>query len=301
MLRIHVPATSANLGPGFDCLGIALGLYLEVTAIPSNKNSFIYTGQGQLKDTPDNLMHEGFRAAYKRLNQTAPTVTFEVTNPIPLARGLGSSSAALVAGIALADAMMNGALERDGVFQLAADLEGHPDNVAPAIYGGFTASVQKYDGSYVCERLELPKWTFLFAVPEFELLTSEARRVLPESYSRGDVIFNTSRTSLWTLAVALDKPELLRVASQDKIHEPYREKLVPGLAETRQQVLAAGAYGAFLSGAGPTVGVICSNETKKSCKELLQRFVKDGQVLELQASGGYELIDQPPTGTEGAA
>jgi homoserine kinase len=293
MLRIRVPATSANLGPGFDCLGIALGLYLEVTATPSKKDSFIYTGQGQLKNTPDNLMHEGFRAVYQKLEQRAPTITFEVTNPIPLARGLGSSSAALVAGIALADAMTEGALGRDGVFQLAAELEGHPDNVAPAIFGGFTASVQRSNGSYLCEKLELPAWTFLFGVPEFELLTSEARRVLPESYTRPDVIFNTSRTSLWTLAVALNKPELLRVASQDKIHEPYRENLVPGLAETRQQVLAAGAYGAFLSGAGPTIGVICSNETKKICKELLQRFVKDGQVLELQASGGYELIDQP--------
>lgn len=291
MLRIRVPATSANLGPGFDCLGIALNLYLEVTVTPSRRDHFRYTGQGQLADSPDNLMHEGFRAAYSSVNQKAPTVTFEVNNPIPLARGLGSSSAALVAGIAMADALMDGQLGRDDVFQLAAEMEGHPDNVAPAIYGGFTASVQKNNGDYLCERLELPSWTFLFAVPTFEVLTSEARRVLPESYSRGDVIFNTSRTALWTLAVALDQPELLRVASQDKIHEPYREKLVPGLAETRQQVLAAGAYGAFLSGAGPTVGVICNSESKKICKDLLQRFVKDGQVLDLQASEGYTIVN----------
>jgi homoserine kinase len=290
MLHIRVPATSANLGPGFDCLGIALSLYLEVIANPSDQDHFFYSGQGQIPDSANNLMHEGFRAAYASLGKTAPTVTFEVNNPIPLARGLGSSSSALVAGIAVADALMDNKLGRDGVFQLAAELEGHPDNVAPAIYGGFTASVQKKDGTYLCERLELPSWTFLFAVPTFELLTSEARRVLPDSYSRADVIFNASRTSLWTLAVALNQPELLRVASQDKIHEPYREKLVPGLAETRQQVLAAGAYGAFLSGAGPTVGVICSSETKKICKDILQRFVKDGQVLELQASEGYSFL-----------
>jgi homoserine kinase len=289
MLRIRVPATSANLGPGFDCLGIALSLYLEVTATPSKQDHFVYSGQGVLKDSPDNLMHEGFRAAYRSVAQQAPTITFEVNNPIPLARGLGSSSAALLAGIALADTMLDGRLGRDGVFQLAAALEEHPDNVAPAIYGGFTASVKRDDGRYLCERLELPSWTFLFAVPTFEVLTSEARRVLPESYSRADVIFNTSRTALWTLAVALDKGELLRVASQDKIHEPYREKLVPGLAETRRQILAAGAYAAFLSGAGPTVGVICSPEVKTHCKDILQGFVKDGKVLELQASEGYEV------------
>jgi homoserine kinase len=290
VFRVRVPATSANLGPGFDCLGIALNLYLEVTATLSKQDHFIYTGQGDLADSPNNLMHEGFRAAYVSLGKPAPTVTFEVHNPIPLARGLGSSSAALVAGIALADAMMSGSLGRDGVFQLAADLEGHPDNVAPAIYGGFTASVKGNDGSYLCERLELPSWTFLFAVPTFEVLTSEARAVLPATYSRADVIFNASRTALWTLAVALDKGELLRVASQDAVHEPYREKLVPGLAETRQKVLEAGAYAAFLSGAGPTVGVICRDEVKATCQNILRSFVRDGNILDLQASRGYELV-----------
>jgi homoserine kinase len=186
--------------------------------------------------------------------------------------------------------MMQNRLGRDSVFQLAADLEGHPDNVAPAIYGGFTASVRRDDGSYLCERLELPAWTFLFAIPDFEVLTSEARAVLPNSYSRANVIFNASRTALWTLAVALNKGELLRVASQDAIHEPYREKLVPGLAETRKRVLEAGAYAAFLSGAGPTVGVICDKAARETCQRILKAFVGvKGQVLELQASEGYRL------------
>mgnify|MGYP002779574621 FL=1 len=290
MLHIRVPATSANLGPGFDCLGIALNVYLEVTTTPSEQDHFLYSGEGHIPDTPDNLMHEGFRAAYSRCKQSAPPVTFDVTNPIALARGLGSSSAALVAGIALADSMMHGQLGRDGVFQLAAEMEGHPDNVAPAIYGGFTASVKRGDGSYLCERLELPAWTFLFGVPSFEVLTSEARSALPDTYSRADVIFNSSRTALWPVAVALNQPELLRVASQDAIHEPYREKLVPGLAETRQKVLEAGAYAAFLSGAGPTVGVICSGDVKETCQSILQTFVKDGKVLELQASEGYRIV-----------
>ena len=148
-------------------------------------------------DTPDNLTHQGFRAAFAALGKTAPNVSVTAHNTIPLARGLGSSSAALVAGAALADVFLGGVLGRDGVFQLAAGLEGHPDNVAPAVFGGFTVSAQTEAG-YLCQALPLPAhWHLLFAVPETELLTREARAVLPQSYSRADTIFNTSRCALW--------------------------------------------------------------------------------------------------------
>ncbi|MCA9839516.1 MAG: homoserine kinase [Trueperaceae bacterium] len=289
MFEVFVPATSANLGPGFDCLGLAIDLCLEVKAELSVEDHFYYRGAGQLDDKPGNLMHEGFRAAYHFLSKQAPRVSFFVNNPIPLARGLGSSSAALVAGIALADAFLEGVLGRDGIFQLSASLEGHPDNVAPAIFGGFTASV--YDGrTYLCEALELPSdWQLLFGVPAFELLTSEARNVLPQVYKRADVIYNTSRAALWSLAVIKNKPELLRLASQDKIHEPYREPLVPKLSETKEKLLEAGAYAAFLSGAGPTLGVICSKESVQSCHKLLTDFVGSGYVLQTQASAGFRL------------
>lgn len=289
-MTVRVPATSANLGPGFDCLGIALGLYLEVEAVPAAADSFVYAGEGQLANTADNLMHIGFRAAFEQLVRQVPSVSFRVNNPIPLARGLGSSSAALVAGIAAADTLLDGALGQDGVFQLAARFEGHPDNVAPAVYGGYTVSAQQADETYLCERLELPpSWQLLFAVPDFELLTSAARRVLPDSYVRTDLIFNASRTALWSLAVAQNKPELLRVASQDRAHEPYREPLVRGLADTRKALITAGAYAAFLSGAGPTIGVICSKANVRPCKAILQDFVQAGRVLELAAGQGYTV------------
>ncbi len=290
MLRISVPATSANLGPGFDCLGLAVNRYLEVKAYLSSSNHFFYQGQGSLEDSPDNLIHEGFKAAYLKVGQQIPNITFEVNNPIPLARGLGSSSAALVAGVAIADEMLGNQLGREGVFDLTASLEGHPDNVAPAIYGSFTVSAQREDGTYLCQALEIPStWQFLFAVPSFELLTSQARAVLPTSYSRPDLIYSTSRTALWSLAVAQNKPELLKLASQDVIHEPYRQSLIPGFAECKQAIAHAGAYAVFLSGAGPTVGVICSENVKKQCLIILQRFVKDGQVLDLKPSHGYRI------------
>ena len=289
---VRVPATSANLGPGFDCLGVAVGLYLEVTATLSNENRLIYQGEGHVSDTPDNLIHQGFRAVYAALGGTAPCVKLEAHNPIPLARGLGSSSAALVAGAALADALTSERLGRDGVFQLTAEIEGHPDNVAPAIYGGFTVSARANE-RYLCQTLPLPKdWRFTFAVPDFELLTSEARAALPTNYARADAIYTSSRTALWTAAVALDKPELLRVASQDVLHEPYREPLIPGLAACRKRLLEVGASAAFLSGAGPTLAAISLNDKVSAVKEAMQTFVGGGKVLEIGPSSGYRISNE---------
>lgn len=289
-ITVRVPATSANLGPGFDCLGLAVTRYLEVEATPSACDAFHYSGTGALPDSPDNLTHGGFRAAFARVDREAPKVTFTARNTIPLARGLGSSSAALVAGAALADAFLKGELGREGVFQLTAELEGHPDNVAPAVFGGFTVSAQLGE-RYLCQPLPLPPhWHLLFAIPERELLTREARAVLPDHYSRADAIFNASRTALWATAVALDKPELLRAASQDRLHEPYRETLIPGLAAHRRELLEAGACAAFLSGAGPTLAAISvDNATTAKLTGILQRFAGAGEVLELRPSEGYTL------------
>ncbi len=291
MISLRVPATSANLGPGFDALGLAVSLWLEVQAKLSKADSFHYRGEGALPDSADNLIHKGFLTAYAEVGERVPKVAFTVDNPIPLARGLGSSSAALVAGIAAADGFLGGALGRNGVFQLAARLEGHPDNVGPAVYGGFTVAARREDGSYLCESLRVPEsWQLLFGVPDFELPTSRARAVLPDSYARADLVFNAGRTALWSLAVAQDKPELLRVASQDRVHEPFREGLVPGLVSCRASLLEAGAYAAFLSGAGPTVGVVCGSETKAICQRVLQSFVgESGKVLDLTAGEGYAV------------
>ena len=291
MISLRVPATSANLGPGFDALGLAVSLWLEVQANLSEMDTFRYRGEGALPNSADNLVHKGFLAAYAEVGERAPRVTFEVNNPIPLARGLGSSSAALVAGIAAADGFLGGALGRNGVFQLAARLEGHPDNVGPAVYGDFTVAARREDDTYLCESLRVPEsWQLLFGVPDFELPTSRARAVLPDSYARADLVFNAGRTALWSLAVAQDKPELLRVASQDRVHEPFREGLVPGLASCRASLLEAGAYAAFLSGAGPTVGVVCGSETKAICQRVLQSFVgESGKVLDLTAGEGYAV------------
>jgi homoserine kinase len=291
MLCVRVPATSANLGPGFDCLGLALDLWLEVRVRAHDRDKFTYRGDGRLPDRADNLVHDGFRRAFAALGRPAPTVAFEVANPIPLTRGLGSSSAALVAGLALADGWTDGELTRQGVFDLAAELEGHPDNVAPAVFGGFTVSAPKADGGYATAALGLPpRWRLLFGVPSYPMPTERARAVLPETVHRSDAVRTSARAALWALAVARDEPELLRTASIDVLHEPYREVLVPGLRDVRGALREAGAYAAFLSGAGPTVGAVVSEETVPACRAVLEGFVgPSGRVLGLRSAGGYEL------------
>ena len=303
MLRVRVPATSANLGPGFDCLGLALDLWLEVRARAHDRDRFTYRGDGRLPDRADNLIHQGFRRAFEVLGRPAPTVAFEAHNPIPLTRGLGSSSAALVAGVALADAWSGGELTRQGVFDVAAELEGHPDNVAPAVFGGFTVSAPRPAGGYTTSVLALPPgWRLLFGVPAYPMPTERARSVLPATVHRRDAVQTAARAALWALAVARDEPELLRTASIDVLHEPYREILVPGLRDVRAALRDAGAYAAFLSGAGPTVGAVVSEATATACHAALEAFVgAAGRVLSLRAAGGYELDGGTPTHPNGEA
>lgn len=299
MLRAHVPASSANLGPGFDTLGLALDLHLEVTLEPSETDVFVYRGRGGgegpdgggVPSTPDNLIHRGFRAVHEHLGLAAPPVAISADNPIPLARGLGSSSAALVAGAALADAVTGGKLGRHGVFDLTAALEGHPDNVGPCVFGGFTVAAAGADGNFLAAALTMPPgWRLLFGVPPFELATSEARSALPDEYSRRAAVLTASRSALWVAAVAQARPELLRAASLDVLHQPYRAHLVPGFATALADLSAAGAYAAFLSGAGPTVGAVTDADGVAACKEALVRFVgTSGEVLELATAGGYTV------------
>ena len=307
---VRVPATIANVGPGFDSLGVALGLWLEVDALLGSEDRFVYSGEGFIADSPDNFIHEGFRAACAAMGVSVPTVAFTVRNPIPLARGLGSSSAALVAGAALADAMFHGRLGRDGVLRVCSDLEGHPDNVAPAVLGGFTASAMGEHGP-VSVTLPWPEnWAILVAIPEFELKTSEARGALPSHYSRADAVYNLSRSALWVAGVATRNPAVLREACLDRIHQPYRAPLVPGLELALRASLEAGASAAFLSGAGPSVGAVVagphqsasdwSNRTSQSDSSGYIKAVSDilhaysPRVLHLTGANGYQIVPATP-------
>lgn len=299
-VHVSVPASSANLGPGFDCLGLAVDLRLTVTANPADEDVFSYAGDGHVEDTPDNLMHTGFRAVFAALGERAPTVRFDVANPIPLARGLGSSSAALVAGALAGDAFAGGPLGRDGVFDLTAGIEGHPDNVAPALFGGFTVSAWRA-GRFVTRRLAWPDgWALAFAVPNWPLSTEHARSVLPTEVTRSDAVHNAAGTALWATAVATADPSLLGAAADDRLHQPQRMPLLPGFEETCHDLMSAGAWAAFLSGAGPTLAAVGPPGTLHAAEPILRRYAgDDGRVLHVGCADGAQVNGVTPVSASG--
>ncbi len=285
MDRLYVPATLANLGSGFDALGVALDLYLEVEAEPASEDEFFYEGEDQVEG-PDNLIHQAYREAARFLERPYQPLKVRVHNPIPLARGMGSSSAALVAGLALADRVYGGALGREGVFRLAARMEGHPDNVAPAVYGGFVAALSDPPLAIPLPR---PKGVvFVLAVPPYEVPTPLARAALPERVPLKDAVYNLARSALWPAALYSGRLEALREACRDRLHQPYRAHLMPGALEAIEEALGAGALAAFVGGAGPTLAALAREEEAGSVLKALEAYRGEkGRSFILGLGEGY--------------
>ncbi|WP_457637294.1 homoserine kinase [Oceanithermus sp.] len=285
MQRLHVPATIANLGSGFDAFGVALSLYLEVEFEEASKNSFVYQGEGALASNADNLVHQAVRAGFAAAGREPPALEIRVFNPIPLARGMGSSAAARVAGAMIADRLLGGRLGPEGVFEVASGLEGHPDNVAPAVFGGFQLALPD---TALHVALDYPQdLLFVVAVPGFELSTAAARATLPAEVPREDAIFNLSRAALWPLALAAGDLRLMREAVRDRLHQPYRLRLMPG---ARDALAAADELGApaFVAGAGPAVAAICRGDPGRLTKALGEYAGQSGRVYTLTVGEGAE-------------
>ncbi len=284
-LYVQVPATLANLGSGFDALGVALDLYLEVSASPAPTDQLHYTGQGHVPNTSDNLIHQGYRAAWQALGEAnPPALAIRAHNPIPLARGMGSSSAALVAGAALADLLSGHRLGKEGIFAVTARLEGHPDNVAPAVYGGFVAALADPP---LALPLPSPKGlVFVLGVPPYEVPTPLARAALPKTIPLADAVFNLARSALWPAALHSGRLEALREAARDRLHQPYRAHLMPGLEAALEQVYAAGALAAFVGGAGPTLAALTEVHHTEAIRRAMQDYVGQGSTLVLGPGEG---------------
>lgn len=293
-LFVRVPATLANLGSGFDALGVALDLYLEVSAALAPTDQLHYTGQGHVPNTPDNLIHQGYRAAWRALGEShPPSLAIHAHNPIPLARGMGSSSAALVAGAALADALSGQQLGPDGVFRVTAELEGHPDNVAPAVYGGFVAALADPP---LALPLPAPKGLrFVLGVPAYEVPTPLARAALPKTVPYADAVFNLARSALWPAALYSGRLEALREAARDRLHQPYRAHLMPGIEPALERVYSAGALAAFVGGAGPTLAALAHTRDIEAIRAALQEYVGQGSTLVLGLGEGlrWKAISTP--------
>ncbi|HEV2251030.1 MAG TPA: homoserine kinase [Candidatus Limnocylindria bacterium] len=254
-LRIRVPATSANLGPGFDAFGLALPLLAEFEVRPARTWSVTVDGNGAA-DVPtgeDNLFVVAAKAAAKTLGTTVAPQHVTQRSAIPRGRGLGASAAAIVGGVVAANALAGEPLAKRALLRIANEVEGHADNVAAALYGAFTIVLPSADGP-IATRFAFPSaWRVCLFVPAATLATEESRAVLSKDVSRGDAVFNVAHASALLAAILRSDGALLSIAMHDRLHESARMKLVPALAEIVAAARGAGAFGAALSGAGPGV------------------------------------------------
>lgn len=272
---VTVPATTANLGPGFDCIGAALTLYNEFR-FTRNANtegltiSVTGTEAPRVDTTAENLVYQAFEKFYQHLGQTTPPVEIEIKLGVPLARGLGSSATAIVGGLLGANQLAGEALTVVEVMNLAIAMEGHPDNVVPAILGGCRLAATNLTNAWeICEIPWHPEIVPVLAIPDFELSTSSARSVLPTDYSRADTIFNIAHLGLLLRGLETGRSDWLTAALQDKIHQPYRQALIPGYEAVQVAAVRAGAYGMVISGAGPTLLALAHSSQAAAVEEAM--------------------------------
>lgn len=262
-IKVRVPATSANLGPGFDTMGVALNLYNEMEVVTGGVEplEITVTGDGaeHVPLTHENIVFTAMQLVFEQAGQLLPHLHIHIHNEVPVTRGLGSSATAIVGGLLMANSLLGDRFSLEELLDLADTMEGHPDNVAPALFGGFTVAGRIQD------RVYFKKWPVpdtlqcVVAIPDFQLPTSVSRRALPPGVPYADAVHNLSRVGLLVAALADSDLELFGLAMQDRLHEPYRMSLVPGLVESTEKAKQAGALSAVLSGAGPSIIAFCTD------------------------------------------
>jgi len=267
-IEIRVPATSGNVGPGFDCLGVALTLYNSFRFTLADEVLISAEGVGaeRIAKNRHNLAYQSFERCWQYLQQPPMPVAIHINTQVPPSRGLGSSATAIAGGVYAANALAGSPLSPKELVAIATQIEGHPDNVAPALLGG----CRLIAGQEICEVVWHDSLAVVVVIPEFELSTAKARQVLPAQISMADAIFNCAHLGLLTQALATGNGAWLREALQDKLHQPYRTPLIPAYLSVRTAALQAGAYGLVISGAGPTLLAIAPKELTTTVGEAMQ-------------------------------
>ena len=270
-VSVKVPASSANIGPGFDCLGLALPIYntitIEETVLPGTGIEINMMSEEETIDEmvfdsiprdENNIVYKAVEMLYNSIGQEPSELKINIQSQIPIARGLGSSSSIIVGGLLAANKLLGSPADETALLAIATEVEGHPDNVAPAILGGFVLAAQEDDGSITYTKLKWPEeWDLTVCIPDFQLATEIARSVLPKEVPMQDAIFNAKHLAMLIEAVNTADPKLMKHALKDKLHQPYREKLVPGMKEIMESFTHEdGVLGCVLSGAGPSLLVI---------------------------------------------
>ncbi|MFA5576581.1 MAG: homoserine kinase [Tissierellaceae bacterium] len=252
MIRIRVPATSANLGPGFDALGLSLKLYnsFEIEEI---EKGLIITGVDKSLANEYNLVYMSMQRAFEKIGYRPRGIKIHMDAQIPMSRGLGSSAACIIGGVMGANTLVGERLTTDEILDLATEIEGHPDNVAPALLGGLVVSIAE-EGRTIYNKLDIAKGLkFVALIPDFSLSTKRAREVLPDKIAFKDGTSNLARVSMLLTALANGKFHLLEYALKDSLHQPYRGRLIPDFFDIMDKNRELGALGSYLSGAGPTI------------------------------------------------
>ncbi|NLC97361.1 MAG: homoserine kinase [Erysipelotrichaceae bacterium] len=274
MIKIKVPATSANLGVGFDVLGIALDIYNTYYVRESDK--LIIEGVEEKYQTKDNLFVVAFNEVCTKLN-VKKNIYVRIENDIPISRGLGSSASLYVAGALAANTLNNNKLNLQEIFEICTKLEGHPDNIASALFGGFTASLMHENKPYTKQIKVHDKYKFTVLIPDFKISTNKARNVLPHSYYREDVVSNMSSIAHLILALNDGDDKMLSIANNDKIHEPYRKTLIEDFDTLKNECLKNNAYTFTISGSGSSCLVI--SDDKDFSKKINTSNLKNNWTL----------------------
>ena len=268
---VKVPATSANMGSGFDTVGVALELYNYIYASETDSGLSITVTDPSDKFLPkdeNNLVYQGMKAVFDKADYHPAGLKIVLENNIPVTRGLGSSSAGIVGGIVAANALCGNKLSRHELVTIAAKLEGHPDNTTPAITGGVAVAVKGEHVSYIKLPARCDDLRFALFIPKFTLNTARARSVLPKAVSHTDAVFNTSRSALLTAALVTKSYDMLHIAMQDRLHQPFRKCLIGGANRIFRFGREHRAYATYISGAGPTIVSVIN---KRNEEEFLHR------------------------------
>ena len=296
-VQVSVPATSANLGPGFDALGLALSLYNEVVAEEADGITVRIEGEGadRLARSGDNVVARGVRLAYNEAGRAFKGCTLTCVNRIPTARGLGSSAAAWVGGLVAGNALLGAPLSKDALLALAARAEGHPDNVAAAVLGGLTVSCATPAGIAAIPLPVPPSLAWIVLIPTVTSSTAEARALLPRSVPREDAVFNVQRVALLLASLQAGRTDTLGAALDDRLHQPYRLKLFPWLPDVAAAARDAGALGCVLSGAGPALLAVVAGDATgvaRAMEDALKEAGVEGsaRAFDVDAAGATSRI-----------
>ncbi len=298
-VHIQVPATSANLGPGFDCLGLALALYNEIEMCEIDHGlEFDIQGEGaaELPQDKTNYSVSAAQCIFDRVGYVPRGLFIRSVNSIPMSSGLGSSSAAIVGGLVAANLLTGSQLSRDRVIALAVEIEGHPDNVVPAILGGLVIAAVEPDGPII-NQIDLPPLSVIAVTPDLRVSTEEARRILPVMVPRADAIFNLSRTALVIQALTRGDFDLLSRVMNDRLHQPYRKHLITGYDDVIEAARSAGAAAVVISGSGPTLVAFAPDHHSEIAQAMRQAFKQNGVgsrvwILNVDRAGA-RLVDDP--------